>query len=99
LDSIRLQQRISNTGEITVLTMRNSIVDNGSGFDRLVPLPECKRILGIGFPRLTDMIREGVLPAHNIGGRPVRRADVTEETRGLRIPESALREYIEQSKI
>lgn len=80
------------------MTMRNSIIDGGD-FDRLVPLPECKRILGIGFPRLTEMIREGVLPANNVGGTPVRRKDVTEQTRGLRVPESALRQYIEQSRI
>jgi hypothetical protein len=45
------------------------------------------------------LIREGELPAHNVGGTPVCREDVTDSTRGLRIPESALREYIERIKI
>jgi hypothetical protein len=86
---------------MTVIQMRSRIIENGNGhdFDRLVPLPEVRRILGMGFRRITELIRDGVLTAHNVSGRLVHLEDVSEDTRGLRIPESVLREYIEHIRI
>lgn len=87
-----------------MLEMSSKIIDDSSNrshgdFDRLIPLADVRKILALSWPMVTALVREGVLPAYSVSGRPVRRTEVTEHTRGLRVPESALREYIESIRV
>ncbi len=87
-----------------MLEMSTKMIDDASNrsqgdFDRLLPLADVRKILALSWPMATALVREGVLPAYSVSGRPVRRTDVTEHTRGLRVLESDLKAYIDSIRV
>ena len=79
------------------MKMRNNIISRER--DRLIPLADVRRELAISWTTVTELVREGALPAFRIGGEPVNREEVTSETRGLRVFESDLDRYIESIRV
>ena len=67
--------------------------------DRLIPLIDVKKALAISWPVVTELVRDGTLPAYSVSGRQVRRDEISERTRGLRVLESDLKAYIESIKV
>ncbi len=67
--------------------------------DRLIPLIDVKRALAISWPMLIELVRDGTLTVYDVTGHTVDRSQVTEQTRGLRLLESDLRDYIDSLKV
>ena len=67
--------------------------------DRLIPLIDVKRTLAIGWPYLIRLIHEGKLPVCDITGRAIQKHEVDEHSRGLRVSESNLQEFIDSIKV
>lgn len=82
-----------------MLTPTNRQEHREERYDRLIPLIDVKRVLAISWSSVTELVRDGHLPAYNVTGRPVTRSEVTEHTRGLRVLESDLEAYIDSIKV
>jgi hypothetical protein len=67
--------------------------------DRLIPLVDVKRVLALSWPRTMELVRNGTLTGYNVSGRPVRREELRDDSHGIRVFESELREYIESIRV
>lgn len=65
----------------------------------LMPLADAKKILGLSWHLTLNLIRDGELTAYNISGMPIARADIDEDTRGLRVLPGELRAYIQTLRV
>ena len=68
-------------------------------FDPMLTLPEVRRILGVSYAIVTELIRDGHLRAYDITGRTVDKAQITEHSRGLRVLPDDLRKYLDSREI
>jgi len=80
-----------------MLDMKSSIIEKKR--DRLIPLADVRRELALSWSMVTELVRDGTLPAYSVSGKPVSREEVTPETRGLRVFESDLDRYIDSIRV
>lgn len=80
-----------------MLEMRQNIIKKER--DRLIPLADVKRELALSWVMVTDLVRDGTLPAYSVSGKPINRRDVTPQTHGLRVFESDLDTYIDSIRV
>jgi hypothetical protein len=73
--------------------------DEGEPIERLMRLDDARRVLGLSWPLMRMLVREGELPAYNTSGTPVRRHEIDQHTRGLKVKPSDLRSYIESIRV
>ena len=73
--------------------------DKRISVDRLIPLIDVKRALAVSWPFLVNLIHEGKLDVCDISGQTVRRNKVDEHSRGLRVSESSLNEFIDSIRV
>lgn len=67
--------------------------------ERLVPITVAKRVLGVGWKRVIEIIQDRDLVVYNVGRERLSLNDITEETRGLRTTVEALRDYINSLEV
>jgi hypothetical protein len=79
--------------------MTDTLVNIRQARDRLIPLADVRRELALSWEMVTQLVRDGTLPAYSVSGMAVNREDVTPETRGLRVFESDLDAYIDSIKV
>lgn len=75
------------------------IEDRRVSVDHLIPLIDVKRALAVSWPFLIDLIHDGKLPVCDVTGRAVHKHDVDETSRGLRVPEKSLKQFIDSIKV
>lgn len=75
------------------------VEDRRISVDRLIPLIDVKRMLAVGWPYLIRLIHEGKLPVCDVTGRAVHKHDVDETSRGLRVPEASLKQFINNIRV
>ncbi len=75
------------------------MVEEARRLDRLIPLVDVKRTLALSWPRCMDLVRDGTLPGYNVSGRAVRRSELRDDSRGVRVLESDLIAYIDSIKV
>lgn len=75
------------------------IEDKRISVDRLIPLVDVKRALAVSWPFLVRLIHEGKLDVCDVSGQTVRRDEVDESSRGLRVSESSLNEFIDSIRV
>ena len=75
------------------------IEDKRISVDRLIPLVDVKRALAVSWPFLVRLIHEGKLDVCDISGQTVKRSEVDEHSRGLRVSESSLNEFIDSIRV
>ncbi len=68
-------------------------------FPRLMRIKEVKDIIGCGWDFVLELIREGELDAVNITGRTVDRNTIEATSRGLRVPPSSLKDFLDRNTI
>ena len=73
--------------------------DKRISVDRLIPLIDVKRALAISWPFLVNLIHEGKLDVCDISGQTVKRSEVDQRSRGLRVPEASLKKFIDSIKV
>ena len=73
--------------------------DHRISVDRLIPLVDIKKALAISWPMMIELVRDGTLPTYSVSSRPVRRDEIGERTRGLRVLKSDLEAYIQSIKV
>lgn len=66
---------------------------------KLVPLFKARRILGVSWPRLMQMVRTGAFAVYNISDKPMSLDDVEEDGSGLRVKATDLEDYIDSRRI
>jgi hypothetical protein len=79
--------------------MTDTLVNIRQDRDRLKPLADVRRELALSWGMVTELVREGTLPAYSVSWHAVNRDDITPETRGLRVFESELDAYIDSIKV
>jgi hypothetical protein len=77
----------------------DTLQDRSISVDRLIPLIDVKKALAVSWTRLIEIVRDGTLPVYDVTGQTVDRKQITEQSRGLRIPESALEDYKESIRV
>lgn len=73
--------------------------DRRIGVERLIPLVDVKRALAVSWPYLINLIHEGKLNVCDITGRAVHKHEVDESSRGLRVPEKSLNQFIDSIRV
>ena len=68
-------------------------------FDPLLAVREVRSILGVSIPRVIDLIKRGQLEAYHLDGTAVTRDAIDQDTYGLRIPPSSLRDYLDAIRV
>ena len=68
-------------------------------FDPMLTLPEVRRILGVSYAVVTELIRDGHLRAYDITGKTIDRSQITEHSRGLRVLPDDLRKYVDSIQV
>ncbi len=66
---------------------------------KLVPLFKARKILGVSWPRLMQMVRTEAFPVYNISDEPMSLDDVEEDGSGLRVKAADLEDYIDSRRI
>jgi hypothetical protein len=61
---------------------------------RMVPLFEVRKILGLSWPRMMQIVRSGELPVYSIVGKETLLSDIGEYGDGLRVKEEDLDDFI-----
>jgi hypothetical protein len=82
-----------------MLSQRKDYEKHEQGSDRLIPLIDVKKMLALSWPMVAALVRNGTLPTYDVTNRTIDRSRVTEHTRGLRVWESDLKEYIGSIKV
>lgn len=67
--------------------------------DYLIPLYEVRKIFGLSWTKLMQIVKTGELPVISASGERLSLEDVNESTRGLRVLPSELAAYIESMKV
>lgn len=67
--------------------------------DCYLNMAELKKVLNISYTRIFELIRDGDLPAVKVLGEPIIRAEINQDTRGLRVAPSDVQEYLERQKV
>ena len=67
--------------------------------DYLIPLYEVRKMFGLSWPKLMQIVKAGELPVISASGERLSLADVDENTRGLRVLPSDLEAYLESMKV
>jgi len=62
-------------------------------------LDEARRVLGLSWGLVRKLVQDGDLPVYSTSGKTVRRHEVDENTRGLKVKPSDLRAYIESIRV
>lgn len=75
------------------------VEDRRISVDHLIPLVDVKRALAVSWPFLIDLIHDGKLPVCDITGRAVHKHQVGEHSRGLRVSESSLNQFIDSIRV
>ena len=75
------------------------VEDRRISVNRLIPLIDVKRALGVSWPFLIDLIHVGKLPVCDVTGRAVHKYQVDESSRGLRVSQSNLNEFIDSIRV
>ncbi len=75
------------------------IEDRRISVNRLIPLIDVKRALAVSWPFLIDLIHDGKLPVCDVTGRAVHKHEVDESSRGLRVPEKSLNQFIDSIRV
>lgn len=68
-------------------------------FDPMLRVQEVRNIIGCSWRFVIELVRLGEIEAYDIPGRVVDRSEVDENSHGLRIAPSSLREYLDATKI
>lgn len=68
-------------------------------FETHLSIQECRRIMGCSWRFVIRLIQDGRLDAVDITGKVVDRRDVDEDSHGLRVPPSSLRDYLHKNTI
>jgi hypothetical protein len=68
-------------------------------FDPMLSVNEVRNIIGCSWRFVIGLVQDGRLTAVDITGRAVDRRDVDDNSHGLRIPPSSLRDYLDQNTI
>ena len=63
-------------------------------FEDMLSLKEVRDVLGVSYGVILGHIRNGHLRAHKVTGEPIGRDAVGDETFGIRVKPSDLREYL-----
>lgn len=82
---------------MTVIGRKKKMTNNH--FEEMLTLREVKKVLGVSYGILIEMIRNGELEAHKVTGRPITKEELSTETYGLRIPPESLRDFIEYTVV
>jgi len=70
-----------------------------SRLDYLIPLYEVRKILGLSWPKMMEIVKSGDLPVISRSGEHLSLADIDENTRGLAVFPSELQTYIESMRV
>ncbi len=71
----------------------------GQRLDYLIPLYEVRKMFGLSWPKLMQIVKAGELPVISASGERLSLEDLDEGTRGLRVLPSELEAYIESLKV
>jgi hypothetical protein len=61
---------------------------------RMIPLYEVRKILGLSWPRMMELVRRGELPLYSIVGRETLLSDLGDYGDGLRVKQEDLDNFI-----
>lgn len=67
--------------------------------DYLIPLYEVRKMFGLSWPKLMQIVKAGELPVISASGERLTLDELDETTRGLRVLPSELETYIESLKV
>ena len=67
--------------------------------DYLIPLYEVRKMFGLSWPKLMQIVKAGELPVLSASGERLSLEDVDENTGGLRVLPSELEAYLESMKV
>lgn len=67
--------------------------------DYLIPLYEVRKMLGLSWPRMMEIVKSGDLPVISGSGEHLSLDNIDEDTRGLRVLPSDLQTYIETMRV
>lgn len=67
--------------------------------DYLIPLYEVRKMFGLSWPKLMQIVKAGQLQVISASGERIALEDVDDSTRGLRVLPSDLKAYIESMKV
>lgn len=67
--------------------------------DYLIPLYEIRKMFGLSWPKLMQIVKAGELPVISASGERLSLEELHENTRGLRVLPSELEAYIESLKV
>jgi len=65
----------------------------------MLNIREVREALGLSYEQVIRLVREGKLPAYKFIGGPVSRADLEQDTKGLRFKDSDINEMLDATLI
>ncbi len=66
---------------------------------KLIPLFNARKIIGVSWPRMMELVRAGAFPVINISDEHISLDDVGEDGSGLRVKATDLQYYIDSRQI